>query len=321
MLIGVKHRFVFIANTKTGSTSLERVLTQFAEINRVGSPQRKHIPWSEVLVEYDFLFGQRNHGPVKFFKFGVIREPLDWVRSWYNYRLGNDRVEDPIPSELSFADWWRAGNDWVRRIRQANLFQDGSGHCAMDLVLPYSQLEKAGPDILRRVGISAMPIPVENKSPGGLQLADIPAELAAEIRAHYRVDGDLHDQWLTKWEDAVSAPSSLVVVPIGAPQVAKAIIDQMPISAQPGDLIDLGGVVILKPEFGARYHLVVEGGEGVAEILSHIASPWYGNMFKGNELAAAARFKIIGLKIKPSSKARIVLVVAGTRHPIFELSM
>ena len=55
MLIGVKKRFVFIANSKTASTTIESMLTPFAEINRVGSPQRKHVSWGEVLEEYSLV--------------------------------------------------------------------------------------------------------------------------------------------------------------------------------------------------------------------------------------------------------------------------
>lgn len=49
MLIGVHKRFVFVANTKTASTSIEHVLMEHSECLALGNPRRKHMPLADVL--------------------------------------------------------------------------------------------------------------------------------------------------------------------------------------------------------------------------------------------------------------------------------
>ena len=105
MLIGVKKRFVFIANSKTASTSIEHSLVGQAEIQRGGGPQRKHIYLRDALPEYDFLFGRDGYGIESFFTFGVMRDPVSWIQSWYRYRCGN-KVESPLPAGMSFGEFW-----------------------------------------------------------------------------------------------------------------------------------------------------------------------------------------------------------------------
>jgi len=200
MLIGVKRRFVFIANTKTGSTSIEKLLMPYAEINRGGSPQRKHISWKDVRIEYSFLFDDLNYEPESFFKFGVIRDPVDWVRSWYNYRLNNQKVDNPLPPDMSFEDFWRAPKNWVREARQSTAFLDSQGQCAMDLIIPLEYLPEAMKYVLERLGIPHAPMPKENKSPGKLKRSDIGAENEREILSQYAEDAAMYDCWKRKWE-------------------------------------------------------------------------------------------------------------------------
>ncbi|CAI8296400.1 MAG: Uncharacterised protein [Hyphomonas sp. TMED17] len=86
MLISISKRFLFIANSKTASTSLSKALRPYAEIERQGSPDRKHVSMGAVLDHYKFLFELPPFAPDTFFRFGVIRDPLDWIHSWYRYR-------------------------------------------------------------------------------------------------------------------------------------------------------------------------------------------------------------------------------------------
>lgn len=203
MLIGVRKRFVFIANSKTASTSIEALLVRHAEINRVGSPERKHIVWRDALKEYGFLFTQPQFVPHKFFKFGVIREPVDWVRSWYNYRLANPRVEDPLPADETFEHYWKERQDWVKKISQSNMFTNAKGQCAMDLLIPLGDLPEAMAAILQRLGLQPAPLPRQNKSPGSLARQDIPEDLAREIQSHYAEDVALYEHWKATWRNTL----------------------------------------------------------------------------------------------------------------------
>ena len=191
MLIGVKKRFVFIANSKTASTSIEHSLVGQAEIQRGGGPQRKHIYLRDALPEYDFLFGRSGYGIESFFTFGVMRDPVSWIQSWYRYRCGN-KVESPLPAGMSFGEFW-ALNDWNRTMLQgvprlqSYFFTDKAGASIVDYIIPYSQLADHFTTICEGLGIKS---PLQSKNVSkvkGREIAIAP-ELAEEMRTFYAED-------------------------------------------------------------------------------------------------------------------------------------
>ena len=191
MLIGVRNRFVFIANSKTASTSIEHSLVGHAEIQRGGGPQRKHIYLRDALSEYDFLFGRDGYGIESFFTFGVMRDPVSWIQSWYRYRCGN-KVESPLPAGMSFGEFW-ALNDWNRTMLQgvprlqSYFFTDKAGASIVDYIIPYSQLADHFTTICEGLGIKS---PLQSKNVSkvkGREIAIAP-ELAEEMRTFYAED-------------------------------------------------------------------------------------------------------------------------------------
>lgn len=110
MLIGLKKKFIFIANTKSGSTSIEKALKPHSEIHFAGTPQRKHISLRQGLAQHHAVFKEHGLTSADFLKFGVMRDPIEWIYSWYRYRKGNE-VAAPLPADISFADFWARG-DW-----------------------------------------------------------------------------------------------------------------------------------------------------------------------------------------------------------------
>ena len=197
MLIGVRKRFVFVANTKAASTAIERALMPHAEIHRGGSPARKHMPLHEVLTEYDFLFGQPEHAPEGYFKFSVMRDPIDWIASWFRYRKGN-RVEHPLPAQMTFAAFWARG-DWNIRRRdgrpnlQRDRFTAPDGTVLADAIIPYHDLEAQLGTVLAGLGIEAA-LPRSNVSRMTELPEEIPAALHAEMRDFYAEDYALFDR-------------------------------------------------------------------------------------------------------------------------------
>jgi len=195
MLIGVARRFVFIANSKTASTSIEDALLPHTEVISTGHPERKHITMQQALRRYAFLFDQPDHAPASYFRFGVMREPIAWIMSWHRYRLGN-QVAAPLPPDTSFADFWHR-NDWnITRSNgtpygQAEMFTDDAGHPLVDVIIPHDDVGHVFPLICRGLGITAT-LPHRNAS----QIKtppDMPPHLEARIRAHYATDYRLWD--------------------------------------------------------------------------------------------------------------------------------
>jgi hypothetical protein len=191
MLIGLEKRFVFIANSKAASTSVEKVLAPFSEIIVAGTPRRKHMSLRDAYVAYDFLFSQPAYRPDSFFKFGILRDPIEWVHSWFRYRKGN-KVDSPLPETMAFAEFW-ARNDWTkfvapgRKRLQSDFFTDADGKVIADFIIPYDDLDAQFARVCDRLGVKR-PLPRENVS--RLQPDDepVPEALRQEMLDFYAED-------------------------------------------------------------------------------------------------------------------------------------
>ncbi|MDZ7709591.1 MAG: hypothetical protein U5K36_05550 [Roseovarius sp.] len=190
MLIGLDRKFVFIANTKTASTSIETALAPVAEIALGGNPARKHVPLHDAITEHPEIFAQPGQWPRFFFKFGVMRDPLDWIDSWFRYRKSN-RVESPLPKDMSFAEFWER-QDWNfrradgRPYLQGHMFCGPQGKVLADVIVPYHRLPQMFPEICAALGVAA-PLPRENVS--RLREAEtLTPALEARLRGFYAQD-------------------------------------------------------------------------------------------------------------------------------------
>ncbi len=84
MLISVEKRLAYLAMPKTGTTSLHKALGRHCEIRFGRSPRTKHMSmraFEEFMLPY-----LRQIGAGDTETFCVIREPVDWLGSWYRYR-------------------------------------------------------------------------------------------------------------------------------------------------------------------------------------------------------------------------------------------
>lgn len=104
MLVFSKARLVFLSVPKTGSTAYEHALAPLASIVINAPPELKHAPIFRynrfirpmldkfVDTEMDIL--------------AVVREPIDWLGSWYRYRQRAELSGKPTSTEgLSFDDF------------------------------------------------------------------------------------------------------------------------------------------------------------------------------------------------------------------------
>lgn len=107
MLIFWDHRLVFLATPKAGSTAVEVALEPLASASILRPAALKHTdiatyrrhvgPWLKAQTGEDFL------------TVALMREPVDWLRSWYRFKLRDDH-EDPLHrmEGVSFAGFARA---------------------------------------------------------------------------------------------------------------------------------------------------------------------------------------------------------------------
>ncbi|WP_347309745.1 hypothetical protein [Defluviimonas sp. SAOS-178_SWC] len=101
MLVFWKQRLVYLATPKTGTTAIEAALEPLASVVIQRPPELKHTsvhrywrflaPYLELAADEDFMV------------VAVMREPIDWLGSWYRYRQRISGVHpDRSTSGMSF---------------------------------------------------------------------------------------------------------------------------------------------------------------------------------------------------------------------------
>ncbi|CTQ50448.1 hypothetical protein [Jannaschia donghaensis] len=89
MLIFWKPRLALLAVPKTGTTALENALASSADAAIVNPPGLKHCTVRKYRRDLSGFFEQKGKRPLSLV--AVMREPVDWLGSWYRYR-GRDAL-------------------------------------------------------------------------------------------------------------------------------------------------------------------------------------------------------------------------------------
>lgn len=119
MMIFPQHKLIILAVPKTGTMGLARLLGRWAGINLNAPPQAKHIGLAQVQNRILPLIGPQSRD---YRSFALIRHPVDWLGSWYRYRLRDGFAGRPDSTQgISFADFIRAYLRPANRPAYANL--------------------------------------------------------------------------------------------------------------------------------------------------------------------------------------------------------
>lgn len=90
MLVFYKERLAFLSVPKTGSTAYHTALRDRADLVITHPPELKHAP----VRRYDRFIQNmyRKMYDTEMEIMAVVREPIDWLGSWYRFRSRDDRV-------------------------------------------------------------------------------------------------------------------------------------------------------------------------------------------------------------------------------------
>lgn len=105
MLVFWDEKLVFLAVPKTGTTAIEGALAPSASMVLRGPPQLKHSPVYRYKRFLQPLFAQGGGQP-DMETFAMVRNPIDWLGSWYRYRA-RDEIAGTQNStkDISFDDF------------------------------------------------------------------------------------------------------------------------------------------------------------------------------------------------------------------------
>lgn len=108
MLIFFDRRLVFLATPKAGSTAIEAALDSLANLAIARPEPLKHTSLAE-FERHIRPWLEAKTGGAPFTTIALMREPLDWVRSWYRFRRRDDDDDPDHPmAGLDFEGFARA---------------------------------------------------------------------------------------------------------------------------------------------------------------------------------------------------------------------
>lgn len=170
MLVFWDQKLAFLATPKTGSTAIETALESLAALSVQRPPVLKHT----TVQRYRRFVGPylaAASGGEEFTVVALMREPRDWLGSWYRYRLRDD-VQDPRKSTLgkSFDEFVRA---WCSESppafaavgSQAKFLQPRNGQ-GVDRLFRYEEIDRFVDFLEERLGCEVI-LPHLNVSPSG----------------------------------------------------------------------------------------------------------------------------------------------------------
>jgi hypothetical protein len=201
MLLSLNKKFLFIANLKTASTSIERVLAPFCELRLTQANHGKHQSFVEIAERFRWLLGCTNVEDL--FIFGVIRDPVDYVLSLYNshkrdqFKNNAKLYTGDMDFEQFVAQWVPKNADQLKN--QYLRFVSAEGRLVANLLISYDKLEAGLEIVANKIGApDLLTLPKANASPSGTTRNDLTKEQVDWIESRFRRDREFLERHANK---------------------------------------------------------------------------------------------------------------------------
>lgn len=144
MLIFWEQRLVFLATPKAGSSAIEAALEPLAEVAIKRPAPFKHMTASEFQAQLAPFLHQKSGA--SFTTVALMRSPIEWLRSWYRFRLRDDEDDPNHPmvgrSFEKFAQDYMDDNrpSHADLLSQSDFLCDAQGAPCVDKIFRYEQI-------------------------------------------------------------------------------------------------------------------------------------------------------------------------------------
>lgn len=192
MMVFLKEKLVFFATPKTASTSIELALGTTCDIRISKVPNAKHTPYRKYqrLLE-PFIMTLTGDEPDTV---AVIREPIDWLGSWYRYRSrpeldGNKNSTAGVTFNQFIESYLSDDPKPFASIgSQAKFMSDKDGAVGMSHLFRYEDIDGLVRFLQNRIG-KQFQLGRANQSPAAeLDLSDtLRSELTTALAADYAI--------------------------------------------------------------------------------------------------------------------------------------
>lgn len=211
MLLSLSKKFLFIANLKSASTSIERVLAQHAELRLMQSNFGKHQSFVDFAERFKWMVGLIDINEL--FIFGVMRDPVEYVLSIYNSHKSdtfknNQRLYTGNMDFAQFISVWVPKNaDQLRP--QVTRFVSADGRIAANLLISFDKLQEGLDLVAKKINVPELKnLPKLNESPPGTTRNDLTRDQIAWIEGRMQRDIDTMKRYCNKIGGFASAPVS-----------------------------------------------------------------------------------------------------------------
>ncbi|MFO7855490.1 MAG: gamma-glutamyl kinase [Paracoccaceae bacterium] len=182
MLISVRRRIAYLAMPKTGTTAVEAALAPHCDIVFGKAPSVKHVTYARYRRVVRPML--RDFGAAHSETVCVLREPVDWLHSWWRYRRRESLRGRPQSTEGvsfdAFVEAWLEAEDppeFARVGRPSRFVSAPKGAPPLDHLFRYDRLDRLAAFLSERFR-SEFDFPRLNVSPD-----DGRPELSAPVRA------------------------------------------------------------------------------------------------------------------------------------------
>jgi hypothetical protein len=194
MLVFWKARLVLMAVPKTGSTALEAAYLPLADASFVNPPRLKHMTVRRYRRQLARVFEQDGR-PMELM--AIMREPVDWLSSWYRYRSRPSLAGQPQSTAdidfTAFVEAWLSDDapEYARIGRQSRFLSEEDGTSGVDHLFRYDRMDAALGFLGDRLGATPE-VGRMNMSPAGPS-TDLPGATLDRLRHHASEDFALWD--------------------------------------------------------------------------------------------------------------------------------
>ncbi|WP_093966594.1 hypothetical protein [Actibacterium lipolyticum] len=186
MMVFWKAQLAMLAVPKTGTQAYESLLGSRADMVIRHPSNAKHMAARR--FKQKFLPAVTNAGANKIRTLAVMREPIDWLGSWFRYR-SRDAIAGRSNSTAevdfnTFVEGYLSENqpDWASVGSQARFVSDGSGKVVIDHLFDYRDQEGLQNFLSEKLGFLVETPPQINVSPSR------PLDLSDELRERLLIE-------------------------------------------------------------------------------------------------------------------------------------
>ena len=205
MQLSTKFGFAFLCMPKCASTSIEKEIKNYCNVNISGYPGLKHI--NAINFHKHILSFHKKVFPKKKIEiFCMMREPIQWAHSWYRYRTRSELRSPRNPAHSNYTGnmdfnefvegvLQKKQESFARIGMQSKFMCLADGSSGVDHIFPVEDMSRVESYLSGKIG-KAVKIDASNVSP--VKKFELDNELQAKLQIYFAKDYSLYNSIVTK---------------------------------------------------------------------------------------------------------------------------